>query len=209
MSGNQITNGGEIGGEAGKKPRLPSRIWIVWAAVFGGIILLMLFKDRMETPGEILTQYQFEELVESNQIIHATINYNAQGSALNQVVGKYYKTENGTKVAVPFRAKVRLAGDLESKLLSLPQFEPYEPNTMLFGLIMSVLPIIVIAALIWFFFIRQIKRVARNSPSTSDWQARTSEQQARFDRILDKWEAQARRMDGVLEKMERDTGLKK
>jgi hypothetical protein len=85
---------------------------------------LVLFKDWMESPSEVLTQYQFEDSVESNQIIHATINYNAQGSALNEVVGKYYKTENGSKVAVPFRAKVRLAGGLERKLLSLPQFEP-------------------------------------------------------------------------------------
>ena len=209
MSGNQITNGGEIGGEDIKKPRLPSRTWIVWVAVFGGIILLMVFKDRMELPGDILTQYPFKELVESNRIIHATINYNAQGSALNEVVGKYYKIEDGRKVEVPFRAKVRLAGGLERKLLSLPQFEPREPNTMVFSFLVSVLPIIVIAVLIWFFFIRQIKRIARNSPSTPDLQAKASEQQARFDRILDTWEAQAHRMDGILDKMERDTSVKK
>ena len=102
MLDNQITGGGEIGGEASKRPRLPSRTWIVWAAVFGGIILLMIFKDRKELPGDILTQYAFEELVESNQILHATINYNAQGSALNEVVGKYYKIEDGRKVEVVF-----------------------------------------------------------------------------------------------------------
>jgi ATP-dependent Zn protease len=202
-------HGGEIGAGASGKSRVPPRTWIVWAAVIGGIVLLVLFKDRMEPPGEILTQYQFEQLVDAGQIVQATVNYNAQGSALNEVVGKYYKTENGAKVEVPFRAKVRLAGGLERKLLALPQFQPHEANTLVMSVLASVLPIIIIAVLIWFFFIRQIKRVARNSPSTVDLQARTSEQQARFDRILDKWEAQARRMDGVLDKMERDTGVKK
>jgi ATP-dependent Zn protease len=209
MSDNQITEGGEIGAEASGKFQRPRRVWIVGAAVFGGIILLMLFRDRMDVGGDILTQYRFEALVDSGQILHATINYNARGSALNEVGGRYFKIENGAKVEVPFRARVRLTGDLERRLLNLPQFEPHEPNTVVLSVLLSVLPIIVIAVLIWFFFIRQIRRVARNSPSTPDLQARTSEQQTRFDRILDTWEAQARRMDAVLDKMERDTGVKR
>ncbi len=209
MSGNQTTDGGEIGPQAsGRSRRLP-RALIVWVAVVGGIMLLMVFKDRMEPPGEILSQYRFEQLVDAGQIIQATINYSGQGSALNEVVGKYYKTDHDARVAVPFRARVRLAGGLERKLLSLPQFEPHEANTVVMSLLLSVLPILLIAVLIWLFFIRQIKRVVRNSPSTADVQAKTSEQQARFDRILDKWEAQGRRMDAVLDKMERDTGVKK
>ena len=27
--------------------RVPPRTWLVWIAIFGGIILLMLFKDRL------------------------------------------------------------------------------------------------------------------------------------------------------------------
>jgi len=204
MSGNEKADGGEIGPGASGKSRRTTRVWLIWAAVFGGIILLMLFKDRMESPGDLLSQYKFEQLVESNQIACATINYNAQGSVLNEIDGKYYRLENDRKLEVPFRSKVRLTRDLESKLLSLPQFEPHEPNTMVFSFVVSVLPIIVIAALIWFFFIRRIKAVARSSAGTAQVVLTTSEQQARFDRILDKWEEQARRIDGVLGKMERD-----
>ena len=61
---------------------------MVWIAIFGGIILLMLFKDRMDTPGDVLNQYQFQELVDSNQIAQATINYNPQNSALNEIIGQ-------------------------------------------------------------------------------------------------------------------------
>jgi len=80
--------------------------------------------------------------------------------------------ENDRKVEVPFRAKARLLPDLEKKLLSLPQFEPREPNTMLFSFLLSVLPIIVIAALIWFFFIRQIKMAGKGALSFGKSKAR-------------------------------------
>ena len=49
----------------------------------------MLFKDRMEPPGDTLNQYQFQQLVESNQIVHATINYNPQSPDLREITGKY------------------------------------------------------------------------------------------------------------------------
>ena len=74
---------------------------------------------------------------------------------------------------------------------------------MLMSVIWSILPIIIIAILIWFFFIRQIKKMAKAAASTSDLQARACEQQDRFDEILDKWEEQAKRMDAVLNKMEK------
>jgi hypothetical protein len=110
------------------------------------------------------------------------------------------------KTEVPFRTWVRLSDQLEQRLLSMPQFEPHQPNTMLLSMFWSVLPILVIATLIWFFFIRQIKRVARNSPSSPDLQARAAEKLERFDQILDKWERQADRMEALLEKIERGSG---
>ena len=152
--------------------RVPPRTWLVWIAIFGGIIVLMLFRDRMDSTGEVLNQYQFQEKVNSNLIAQATINYNPQNSALNEIVGKYYKIEGDRKVEVPFRAKVRLNPKLEDKLLTLPQFEPREPNTMLFSFMVSVLPIIVIAALIWFFFIRQIKMAGKGALSFGKSKAR-------------------------------------
>lgn len=188
---------------------VPPRTWVIWLAIFGGILFLMFFKDQFATGGERITQHQFWELVDSGQIVHATVAYDPQNQALNEIVGTYYKDQNGTRVEAPFRAKVRLTWRLEEKLFGLPQFEPRQPNTMLLSVVWSVLPIIVIAIMIWFFFIRQIKKVSRNSPTTPDLQAKASEQQVRFDKILDKWEQQAVHMDAVLEKMDRAADLKK
>src|ERR1041385_1560856 len=150
--------------------KVPPRTWLVWIAIFGGIILLMLFKERMDAPGEVLTQYRFQQLVESNQIASATINYSPQNPELHEVIGKYIR--EGTKTEVPFRAKVRLTPNMEEKLYAKPQFEPHEPNTMLMSVAVSVLPFIIIAALIWFFFIRQIKMAGKGALSFGKSKAR-------------------------------------
>src|SRR5882724_1429623 len=101
--------------------RVPPRTWIVWIAIFGGILLLMLFRDRMETQGEVLSQYRFQQLVESNQIAQATINYSPQNPFLTEVTGKYFKTDadgnrikkNNADETVLFRTKARLTNKLE------------------------------------------------------------------------------------------------
>jgi ATP-dependent Zn protease len=181
--------------------RVPTRTWVVWIAIFGGIIVLMMLREKMDARSELLSQPQFQELVDAGRIVHATISYDSQNPALNEITGRYRKDESD-KVGVPFHAKVRLTGRMEERLLSSPQFEARQPNTMLLSLVWSVLPFVIIATLIWFFFIRQIRRVARNSPSTADLSTQAGDQLARFDRILDKWEEQAKRMDAVLSKLE-------
>src|SRR5438128_782583 len=95
--------------------RVPPRTWIVWIAIFGGIVVLMLFRDRMESPGDALSQYQFFQKFDSNQIVKATINYSAQNPFLQEITGKYYKTdsagnrirEDGRDAEVAFRTKAR------------------------------------------------------------------------------------------------------
>jgi len=201
-------DGGQKEQKGGANFRVRPRDWIIFS-IFLGIILLMLIKDRMDEHGERISQYQFEELVESDQIARATVIYDQQGP-LNEIVGTYYKSGSGRRIEVPFQTKVRLTGRLEERLLKSPQFEVRQPNTMLMSLVWSLLPILLIAALIWFFFIRQIRRVTKDSRSVmTDFHAKQNEQQVRFDKILDKWEQQANRMDAVLEKMERDPGVNK
>ncbi len=182
-------------------PPVKARVWIIWLAVFAGIVLLLIFKDRIHGPAEMISQHRFQELVQENAIQSATINYGPQNAALNEVVGKYYKTnEPGIIREVPFRADVRLTPSLERELLSRPEFEPHEPNTFLVSIVVSILPFVIIAVIIWYFFIRQIRKVG------SSTHVRTLQQQDRFDLILIKWEEQTRRMDAVLDRL--DTGVR-
>src|SRR5215475_397205 len=182
MSDDNKYNEDDKNAKKGGEFRVPPRTWVVWIAIFGGIILLMVMRDRWESPGELITQYKFQQLVESNQIAQATLNYNPQDIYLTEVVGKYYKTDSaGTRIQgkdgdqqEAFRAKVRLTNDLEKKILSgqYPQFEVKEPNTYLLSLIWGILPFAAIAAFIWFFFIRQIKMAGKGALSFGKSKAR-------------------------------------
>src|SRR5215467_4476701 len=71
-------NDDEKNPKKGGEFRVPPRTWIVWIAIFGGIITLMLVKDKMDFQGTNLKQYSFQQLVDSNLIAEATIRYSPQ-----------------------------------------------------------------------------------------------------------------------------------
>src|SRR6266487_3268846 len=93
MSDENKYNDDEKNPKKGGEFRVPPRTWIVWIAIFGGIITLMLVKDKMEAQGDSLKQYKFQQLVDSKQIAEATINYSPQNGALTEITGKYYRTD--------------------------------------------------------------------------------------------------------------------
>src|SRR5512143_3955981 len=120
MSENNRFSDDEKPPRKGGEFRVPPRTWLVWIAIFGGIILLMLFRDKMDSQGENISQYHFLQLVHSNLIAQAVINYSPQNPSLTEITGKYYRTErpeNGTHPKsikaeqddlVSFRTKARL-----------------------------------------------------------------------------------------------------
>jgi cell division protease FtsH len=171
MSDDNRSNDDDKNSRKGGEFRVPPRTWIVWIVILSGIISLMLFKQRMDSPGDELLQYDFLQKVESNQIAEATINYNPQNPVLTEITGKYTKPDAPGKT-FPFRTKARLTEKMEDKLYALPQFKPHEPNTMLLSVLWSVLPFIIIATLIWFFFIRQIKMAGKGALSFGKSKAR-------------------------------------
>ncbi|HLP76858.1 MAG TPA: ATP-dependent zinc metalloprotease FtsH, partial [Candidatus Paceibacterota bacterium] len=156
--------------------RVPPRTWVVWIAIIGSIILLVMMKGKMDAPGTMLSQGDFMAKVDADQVVPgAKINYNPQ-SPLQEIAGEYYKTDAKGEViksaTVPFRAKVRLTEEMENKLYKTGKFQAHEANQLLVGLIWSVLPIVAIAAFIWFFFIRQIKMAGKGALSFGKSKAR-------------------------------------
>src|SRR3989475_984710 len=141
---------------------------------------LPIFKDKMDWQGNTLKQFRFQQLVDSKLISEGIIHYSPQNGALTDIQGKYYSTDNagnhikkdGKDEEIPFRTKVRLTPELEAQIVNDPHIEPREPSTMLLSVVWSVLPIIVIAALIWFFFIRQIKMAGKGALSFGKSKAR-------------------------------------
>src|SRR6185369_12519998 len=145
--------------------RVPPRTWILWIAILGSIPLLIVLRDKVDTGGQRLTQNEFFEKFASNQIASAHINYIPQVQ-IQEIVGKYHRVEtDGKKVEVPFKAKVRLYPELEKQLMESGKFDPQEPNTLLMSFVYQLVFIVLIGALIWFFFIRQIKMAGKGALS--------------------------------------------
>ncbi len=183
---NKVT-GDDKNTKKGGEFRVPPKTWIVWIAILGAITALVLFKDRLEYQGEILSQYEFQKKVDLNLIAQATINYSAPAQTLTEIMGGYYRTDKegrfldkaGTPAkdsahadVIPFRSRIRLTEKIENNLLEKPQFELHQPNEVLLSVIWSVLPIVVIAGFIWFFFIRQIKMAGKGALSFGKSKAR-------------------------------------
>jgi cell division protease FtsH len=152
----------------------------VWIAILGGIVALMAFRDYNNTQREELKPQALLSMVDSNLIAQATIANSPQSSAYD-ITGSYFKTdpegkkvigENGKPVEVPFHAKLYLTDQLVNRLYKLDSVQVREPNTMLMSVFWSLLPIIVIASLIWFFFIRQIKMAGKGALSFGKSRAR-------------------------------------
>ncbi len=155
--------------------RIPPRTWILWIAILGSIPLLMFFKNTTETNIKTLSQYEFTQMVDSNLIVKADVNYDIQSPMLNVIVGKYYSDSvdsAGVRTEVPFRAEVDLTKDLKKKMFATEKFNVKKPNTLLLSLLYSVLPILLIALFIWFVFIRQIKMAGKGALSFGKSKAR-------------------------------------
>ena len=156
--------------------RVPPKTWIVWIAIFGGIISLMMLKDRIDSNVEVLRHFDFLQKVDSNLVASASINYGAQSGYLTEITGGYFKTDSAGNILkkdeVRFRTKARLTQEIENKLLKLPQFEPHEPNPMWVGLGYQLLFFVGIGLFIWFFFIRQLKMAGKGALSFGKSKAR-------------------------------------
>ncbi len=154
--------------------KMPSRNWIVWILILCCVLLVVLLHNQYDTQGDTITQARFSELLTNNLIAKATVKFNPQ-SQFKEVVGTYYKVDkDGKKDAGdhPFHAKVFVTDKQTNALLNRDNFEPQEPNTMLLSVLWSVGPLVFIGALIWFFFIRQIKMAGKGALSFGKSKAR-------------------------------------
>ncbi len=170
MADENNNNGGRKSNKSGEM-RMPPRTWLLWLFILSLIPLLVFFKDRTETKFEVLDHRQFLDLVSSNRIADATINYNPQ-SPLRLITGRYLETAGESKRLVPFRLETRLSEDLEQKLLDTGKFKPVEPPTMLINLLYGILPFLLLAGIVYFFLIRQIRMAGKGALSFGKSKAR-------------------------------------
>jgi cell division protease FtsH len=154
-------NGGEV--------KVPPRGWLVWILLAGLVPLLFVVSKNKDAKYPLMSRSRLIELFNDNRIKKGTIYYNAQSSILQEIKGAYVDT-NG--VDQPFRTKTKLQDDLEARLLNSGLFETEEPNTYVLSLLYTLSPILLVAFLIYFFFIRQIKMAGKGALSFGKSKAR-------------------------------------
>src|SRR5437773_3215721 len=160
----------------GSEIKVPPRTWLLWIGILALIPLLWKFNKNFETKYRVPSHVEFVNLVTNDQIIEGTINYNPQTEhGLNEITGRYWEVKGpgpNDRVEMPFKIKTRLLPDLEKMLWASGKFKGSEPNTLLLGVIYSLLPFILLAALIWFFLIRQLKMAGKGALSCGKSKAR-------------------------------------
>jgi hypothetical protein len=148
--------------------KVPTRTYLLWIAILGIIPLLMIFRNNAKESGA-LGQYEFMQMLENDLIATALITLDTQSPYLREVRGRYWRkdaqgrpvVENGERVQVPFHAQVFLSEQQLQDLLSKPNFRAKRPNMVVVNLVWSLGPILLVALLIYFFLIRQMKSAAK------------------------------------------------
>ena len=150
--------------------RVPPRTWILWIAILGAIPLLLLFKDPRENQDH-LSQTKFIDLLRAGAIKEGTIWFNIQDPLLQDITGSYVPPGKDPTPA-KFKTMVHLDEALDKELRESKLFEPKRPNTFVQNALAGILPILLIALLIWFVFIRQIKMAGKGALSFGKSKAR-------------------------------------
>ncbi len=169
------------GGKKNGEFRASPRSMLLWLAIMVAILPLLWFgKNGGPVTAKVLSHAQLMEKVKAKQIAGGTISYDSQSPYLHDVQGRYFETDtNGVRLMVDgkpkevnFVSKVRLTEKVDNALLETELFETKQPNTALINLFYALVPILVLVAIVWFFFIRQIKMAGRGALSFGKSKAR-------------------------------------
>lgn len=152
--------------------KVPPRNWLIWTLILVAIPVVIFFRTKTEGKYPTVSRQALVKLLDSPEIKAEGKIYYAppQSSMLSEISGRYTLT-NSVDGWQYFRAKTRLTDDLEQKLLN-KGFQEAEPNTFLMSIFVTVLPILLVAFLVYFFFIRQIKMAGKGALSFGKSKAR-------------------------------------
>jgi len=161
--------------------KIPMFTLLAWTAIIAAALGLFMMKNHYAVPATVLSQAEFLQKFQSNQVAHATINLGGQSSLLTPITGTLYKTDkdggivkqDGKPVEVAFVApNAYLTQKMLDQLLVSDKIEAGAPNAALMSVVWGVLPFLILGVLFWFFFIRQIKMAGKGALSFGKSKAR-------------------------------------
>jgi len=180
MADDNKFNGGGKNDKRNSEIKVPARGWILLMAIIGFIPLFMLLREKAETKFDLLKPTEFLAKVRNRQIKGATITYSPQ-TQLREITGKYGVVDGNSKPVLdstgkqlerPFRLKIDLTEKQIEELQEAGSFEFAEPNTLLMSLFINLLPFFILALIVYFFIIRQIKMAGKGALSFGKSRAR-------------------------------------
>src|SRR4051812_33911340 len=151
--------------------KVPPRNWLIWTLILVAIPVVIFFRTKTERAYPTISRTDLQHYLKDPTLkMDGKIYYAPpQSSMLSEISGRVINT-NGQEL-LNFRAKTRLTDDLEKALLDRG-FQEAEPNTLLMSIFVTVLPILLVAFLVYFFFIRQIKMAGKGALSFGKSKAR-------------------------------------
>jgi len=153
--------------------KIPTFTLLAWAGIIAATVGLFMMKNRYTAPSVVLSQSEFFNKFQSNQIVHATINFSGQSSPLTPISGEYNDVKDGKPVKVAFVSpNAMLTQKMLDQLLVSDKVEAGAPNAMLMNVVWGLAPFLILGILFWFFFIRQIKAAGRGALSFGKSKAR-------------------------------------
>ncbi|HTH49724.1 MAG TPA: ATP-dependent zinc metalloprotease FtsH [Candidatus Limnocylindria bacterium] len=157
---------------SGSGPNFQARTWIVWIVIAAMIPLLLFFQKSSQQRYRTISHRTLLDLVSSNLVESAEINYSSQSQNLRTVRGKYFSFEGGKTNLVPFSIETRLTQATEDRLLDTGTFSAVDNNNLFLQVMIGLLPFFVVGAIIWFVFVRQIKAAGKGALSFGKSKAR-------------------------------------
>ena len=149
------------------------RTLFIWIAIIGVISVLMMLQHKTGVKPKELSYLELSQKLKEHQIVPGTgqIDYNPQ-SALQKISGRYYEGTNGKTNEVLFKTETRLTDAMSKELSDSGQFKESQPNNIMLNILMGLLPFLLLAGLIYFFLIRQIKMAGKGAMSFGKSKAR-------------------------------------
>jgi len=140
----------------------------------GVMVALFYVNSSMKKTAMQLSQSQFLQKFDSNEISQATININPQTAPMVQISGSIYSIDkDGKKAEIPFvTPNALLTEKMQDRLLTSSRIEIAQTNSLLLSMGYQLLFFVGIGVLFWFFFIRQIKMAGKGALSFGKSKAR-------------------------------------
>ncbi len=147
------------------------KVLLIWFAIFGAIATLWLLSGEPQGPETKLTVKQVLDLAEEGRIEEATVKANKRGGSDFADITGTFATRVPELAADPgdrFMASGRLTEgnlDILRESLGSAALKEEPSSTVMSDIMISLLPFILIIALLYFLFIRQLRMAGKGAMS--------------------------------------------